>query len=83
MLKGVNCKQTLSILRRKSVTSESTLQHSFEEYLLDTQIVSDRQLALAKKFQHIKQGPLPILLWQLSFITLYQLGTLMDWTPKT
>jgi Protein of unknown function (DUF2949) len=64
------------------VASESTLQNSFEKYLLDTQIVSDRQLALAKKFQKIKQGPLPILLWQLSFITLYQLGTLMDWTPQ-
>jgi Protein of unknown function (DUF2949) len=79
---GVDCKQTLSILRRKSVASESTPQASFEKYLLDTQIVSDRQLALAKKFQQIKQGPLPILLWQLSFITLYQLGALMDWTPQ-
>lgn len=63
------------------MAGESTLQSNFEAYLLDTQIVSERQLALAKKFQRIKQGPLPILLWQLSFITLYQLGSLMDWTP--
>jgi hypothetical protein len=64
------------------VAGESTFQSNFEKYLLDTEIVSVRQLALAKKFQRIKQGPLPILLWQLSFITLTQLGNLMDWNPQ-
>ncbi|MBC7880524.1 MAG: DUF2949 domain-containing protein [Anaerolineae bacterium] len=64
------------------MAGESTFQSNFEKYLLDTEIVSVRQLALAKKFQRIKQGPLPILLWQLSFITLTQLGNLMDWNPQ-
>lgn len=64
------------------MAGESTFQSNFEKYLLDTETVSVRQLALAKKLQRTKQGPLPILLWQLSFITLIQLGNLMDWHPQ-
>lgn len=51
-----------------------------EHYLLTSGIVSRKQLDLARKVQQIKQGPLLILLWQLSFISLFQLGTLMDWS---
>lgn len=61
---------------------ESATQRQLESYLLNNDIVSSRQLELAKKFQKAKQGPLLILLWQLSFITLTQLSALLDWSSQ-
>ncbi|BAC91322.1 gsr3381 [Gloeobacter violaceus PCC 7421] len=57
-------------------------QKELERYLLNNGIVNRRELELAKKVQRAQQGPLPILLWQLSFITLVQLGALLDWSGQ-
>lgn len=60
--------------------SSDSVQNKLERYLLDSEIVSLKQLDVAKKFQRLKQGPLLILLWQMSFISLKQFGALMDWS---
>ncbi len=62
--------------------SEHSKQKELERYLLNNGIVNRRELELAKKVQRAQQGPLPILLWQLSFITLVQLGALLDWSGQ-
>lgn len=62
--------------------SSDSVQNKLERYLLDSEIVSLKQLDVAKKFQRLKQGPLLILLWQMSFISLKQFGALMDWSGQ-
>jgi hypothetical protein len=62
------------------VTSEprSIPPPSLEQYLLETGIVDSRQLALAKKLQQRQQGPLLMILLELSFIDLQQLHGLLN-----
>lgn len=62
--------------------STDPVQNKLERYLLDSEIVSLKQLNLAKKFQKMRQGPLLILLWQMSFISLKQFGALIDWSGQ-
>lgn len=62
--------------------SSDSVQNKLERYLLDSEIVSLKQLDVAKKFQRLKQGPLLVLLWQMSFISLKQFGALMDWSGQ-
>jgi len=64
------------------MAAEFSAQRSLEHYLLARGIVSRRQLEVAKKIQRSNHGPLPILLWQMSFISINQLGTLLDWSPS-
>ncbi|AGY56615.1 DUF2949 domain-containing protein [Gloeobacter kilaueensis] len=61
---------------------ESEGQRTLETYLLSSGIVNRRELELAKKVQRSRQGPLLILLWQLSFISLGELGALLDWNSR-
>ncbi len=49
-----------------------------EEYLLKAGIIDRSQLSLAKKLQHRQQGPLLMILLELSFIDLEQLRRLLD-----
>ncbi len=49
-----------------------------EQYLLDSGMIDARQLALAKKLQHQQQGPLLMILLELSFINLEQLNGLLN-----
>lgn len=51
---------------------------ALEEYLLQTGIIDRSQLRLAKKLQHRQQGPLLMILLELSFIDLEQLSRLLD-----
>jgi hypothetical protein len=51
---------------------------ALEEYLLETGIIDRSQLSLAKKLQHRQQGPLLMILLELSFIDLEQLSRLLD-----
>jgi hypothetical protein len=49
-----------------------------EQYLLDSGIVNQPQLNLARKLQRRQQGPLLMILLELSFIDLEQLSGLMN-----
>lgn len=49
-----------------------------EQYLLDSGIVNQPQLNLARKLQRRQQGPLLMILLELSFIDLDQLSGLMN-----
>ncbi len=51
---------------------------ALEEYLLEAGIVDRSQLSLAKKLQRRQQGPLLMILLELSFIDLDQLRRLLD-----
>ncbi len=55
----------------------STPPPPLEQYLLDSGIVSQAQLDVAKKLQKRQKGPLLMILLELSFIDLDQLGGLM------
>lgn len=54
-------------------------QEELERYLLDSALVDQEQLALAKKLQLRQEGPLLMILFQLSFIDLKQFNGLLDW----
>jgi len=58
-------------------------QADLERHLLDSALVDHEQLALAKKLQARQEGPLLMVLFQLSFIDLHQFSGLLDWTVKT
>jgi hypothetical protein len=49
-----------------------------EQYLLESGILNDRELHLAKKLQQREQGPLLMILLRLNFIDTEQLGRLWD-----
>jgi hypothetical protein len=51
---------------------------ALEEYLLQAGIIDRSQLSLAKKLQRRQQGPLLMILLELSFIDLEQLRRLLD-----
>ncbi|GAB4212753.1 MAG: hypothetical protein OHK0012_07590 [Synechococcales cyanobacterium] len=57
---------------------------TLEEYLLDAGILNGKQLAVAQRLQQRQQGPLLMILLQLSFISVEQLDNLMnlDFTPS-
>ncbi len=57
-------------------------QADLEHYLLESALVDNEQLALAKKLQARQEGPLLMVLFQLSFIDLQQFSGLIDWTAK-
>lgn len=51
---------------------------TLEQYLLDTGVIDLPQLNLAKKLQRRQQGPLLMILLELSFIDIEQLSGLMN-----
>ncbi|MFN7714097.1 MAG: DUF2949 domain-containing protein [Pseudanabaenaceae cyanobacterium] len=60
-----------------------THQTALEDYLLSTSVVDREQLAVAKKLQQRQEGPLLMVLLQLSFIDLNQFSGLLDWTVRS
>lgn len=59
-----------------------TINHSeaeLENYLLESAVLKPDQLSVAKKIQARQEGPLLMVLLQLSFIDLKQFITLLDW----
>lgn len=58
-------------------------QEALEGYLLESALVDLEQLTLAKKIQARQEGPLLMILLQLSFIDLQQFNRLLDWTVGT
>ncbi|WP_019499823.1 DUF2949 domain-containing protein [Pseudanabaena sp. PCC 6802] len=61
---------------------EST-QEALEGYLLESALVDLEQLTLAKKIQARQEGPLLMVLLQLSFIDLQQFNRLLDWNVSS
>jgi len=57
-------------------------QEELERYLLESATVDQEQLDLAKKVQLKQEGPLLMILLQLSFIDLNQFSGLIDWNSK-
>jgi hypothetical protein len=57
-------------------------QQELEVYLIESALVDREQLNLAKKLQIRQDGPLLMILLQLSFIDVNQFSGLIDWTPK-
>jgi Protein of unknown function (DUF2949) len=58
-------------------------QDRLERHLLESALVDCEQLTLAKKIQSRQEGPLLMILLQLSFIDLHQFSSLLDWTVYT
>jgi hypothetical protein len=57
-------------------------QFDLEQYLIESATVNHDQLMVAKKIQLRQEGPLLVILLQLSFIDLQQFSQLLDWTIK-
>ena len=57
-------------------------QFDLEQYLIESATINQDQLTVAKKIQVRQQGPLLVVLLQLSFIDLQQFSQLLDWTIK-
>ena len=55
-------------------------QEDLEQHLLESLLVDREQLAVAKRWQERQEGPLLMILLQLSFIDLQQFSGLLDWT---
>lgn len=58
-------------------------QQELELYLLESAVIDAEQLNLAKKLQVRQEGPLLMILLQLSFIDVNQFSGLIDWIPNT
>ena len=58
-------------------------QEDLERYLLDSSLVDREQLAVAKRWQERQEGPLLMVLLQLSFIDLQQFSGLLDWSGSS
>jgi hypothetical protein len=58
-------------------------QQELELYLLESAVIDEEQLNLAKKMQVRQDGPLLMILLQLSFIDVNQFSGLIDWMPKS
>jgi hypothetical protein len=56
-------------------------QQELELYLLESALIDQEQLNLAKKLQARQEGPLLMVLLQLNFIDVNQFSGLIDWTP--
>lgn len=57
-------------------------QEDLERHLLELSVVDREQLAVAKRWQQRQEGPLLMILLQLSFIDLNQFSGLLDWTGQ-
>ncbi len=57
-------------------------QKDLERHLLESSLVDREQLAVAKRWQERQEGPLLMILLQLSFIDLHQFSGLLDWTGQ-
>jgi hypothetical protein len=55
-------------------------QEDLEQHLLESSLVDHEQLAVAKRWQERQEGPLLMILLQLSFINLHQFSGLLDWS---
>jgi len=55
-------------------------QEDLERHLLEASVVDGEQLAVAKRWQERQEGPLLMILLQLSFIDLHQFSGLLDWS---
>jgi Protein of unknown function (DUF2949) len=64
------------------LSSEFSNQEELERYLLESATVDQEQLNLAKKLQLKQEGPLLMILLQLSFIDLNQFSGLIDWNSR-
>jgi hypothetical protein len=58
-------------------------QEDLERYLPDSSLVDREQLAVAKRWQERQEGPLLMVLLQLSFIDLQQFSGLLDWSGSS
>lgn len=58
-------------------------QHELELYLIESALIDQEQLNIAKNLQARQEGPLLMILLQLSFIDVNQFSVLIDWTPKS
>jgi len=58
-------------------------QSELESYLLESAMVNQEQLSVAKRMQARQEGPLLMILLQLSFIDLKQFSGLLDWIPQS
>ncbi len=58
-------------------------QSELESYLLESAMVNQEQLSVAKRMQARQEGPLLMILLQLSFIDLKQFSRLLDWIPQS
>ena len=58
-------------------------QSELENYLLASAVVNQEQLSVAKRMQARQEGPLLMILLQLSFIDLKQFSGLLDWIPQS
>ncbi|MFM7601636.1 MAG: DUF2949 domain-containing protein [Pseudanabaena sp.] len=57
-------------------------QEDLERHLLELSFVDREQLAVAKRWQERQEGPLLMILLQLSFIDLHQFSGLLDWSSQ-
>ncbi len=57
-------------------------QEDLERHLLELSVVDREQLAVAKRWQERQDGPLLMVLLQLSFIDLHQFSGLLDWSGQ-
>lgn len=80
---------TLIVLSWYQMQSESAEyfpdsdQKELELYLIESALIDQEQLNLAKKMQARQEGPLLMVLLQLSFIDVNQFSGLIDWIPKS
>lgn len=65
-----------------STSAIANRQEALEKYLLDLSVVDREQLAVAKRWQERQEGPLLMILLQLSFIDLHQFSGLLDWSSN-
>jgi hypothetical protein len=58
-------------------------QEKLERHLLESATLDNEQLSVAKRLQARQEGPLLMILLQLSFIDIKQFSRLLDWTVRT
>ncbi|CAN1209652.1 DUF2949 domain-containing protein [Tumidithrix helvetica PCC 7403] len=58
-------------------------QEKLERHLLESAVLDHEQLSVAKRLQARQEGPLLMILLQLSFIDIKQFSRLLDWTVRT
>lgn len=79
--------QVVSYLISMSYQSQTyaiaSRQEDLERHLLELSVVDREQLAVAKRWQARQEGPLLMILLQLSFIDLHQFSGLLDWSGQS
>ncbi len=58
-------------------------QEALELYLIESALIDQEQLNLAKKLQVRQEGPLLMILLQFGFINVNQFSGLIDWIPNS